>query len=155
MKKKLQWIGIVTGTVFILIQFVQPERTNPPSDQSLGIAEHALFVPPVSNVIKTSCFDCHSNETRWPWYSYVAPVSWLVADDVASGRSHLNFSDWGKYPKSKRVMKLGQIYEQVSRGEMPLPKYLVMHPDARLGAADKDSILSWIERERDGIMEAK
>jgi len=122
---------------FILIQFVTPERTNPAIDQSLTIAAQAEFTSPISTMIKASCFDCHSNETRWPWYSYIAPVSWLVADDVASG------------------LKLGQIYEQVSRGEMPLKKYLLMHSDAQLSAADRDSILSWTERERDRLTEEK
>jgi hypothetical protein len=155
LKKKLRWIGISAGIVFVLIQFIRPERSNPPVDQSLAIAALAVFTPPVSNVIKTSCFDCHSNETRWPWYSDVAPGSWLVADDVTTGRRHLNFSEWGKYPKSKKVLKLGQIYEQVSKGEMPLPKYLYMHPDAKLSAADRDSILSWTEGERDRLTDEK
>ena len=155
MKKTLRWIGISAAIGFILIQFVTPERTNPAFDQSLAIAARAEFTPPISTMIKASCFDCHSNETRWPWYSYIAPVSWLVADDVASGRKHLNYSDWGKYPKSKRVLKLGQIYEQISKGEMPIKKYLLMHPDAQLSAADRDSILSWTERERDRLAEEK
>lgn len=111
------------------------------------------FIMPVSGLIRTACFDCHSNETRWPWYSYVAPVSWLVANDVANGRRHINFSEWGKYPKSKRVLKLGQIYEQVSKGDMPIQKYLYMHADARLTAADRDSIASWTERMRDKLTE--
>jgi hypothetical protein len=155
LKKKLRWIGTSAVIFFVLIQFIRPERSNPSFEQSLAIAAHVVFTPPVSNVIKTSCFDCHSNETRWPWYSYVAPVSWLVADDVTTGRRHLNFSEWGRYPRSKKVLKLGQIYERVSKGEMPLPKYLYMHPDAKLSAADRDSILSWTERERDRLMEEK
>ena len=106
-------------------------------------------------MIKASCFDCHSNETRWPWYSNVAPVSWLVADDVHTGRRHLNFSEWGKYPKSKQILKLGQIYEQVSKGEMPIAKYLYMHSDAKLSQADRDSITAWTEAMRDSVMGEK
>ena len=153
MKNKLRWIGAIVVIVFIVIQFAQPEGSNPAIDQSMTIAAQSEFTPPVSTLIKTSCFDCHSNETRWPWYCYVAPVSWLVADDVKKGRGHLNFSEWGKYPKSKRVLKLGQIYEQVSKGDMPLQKYLYIHADARLTAADRDSITSWTERERDKLTE--
>lgn len=137
MKKKLRWIGITVAILFILVQFAQPNKSNPPIDQAMTIAAQAEFTPPVSRLIKASCFDCHSNETHWPWYSYVAPVSWLVADDVATGRNHLNFSEWGKYTKSKRVVKLGQIYEEVSKGSMPIPKYLYMHGNARLSAADR------------------
>jgi hypothetical protein len=153
LKNKLRWIGTTVVFIFILIQFGQPERSNPATDQSMTIAAQSEFTPPVSALIKTSCFDCHSNETRWPWYSYVAPVSWLVADDVKKGRGHLNFSEWGKYPKSKRVLKLGQIYEQVSKGDMPIPKYLYIHTDAKLSATERDSITSWTERERDRLTE--
>ena len=155
MKKILRWTGITVAAVFILIQFDQPNRSNPPVDQTMTIAAQAVFAPPISRLVTTACFDCHSNETRWPWYSYVAPVSWLMADDVASGRRHLNFSEWGKYPKSKRVLKLGQIYEQVSKGDMPIQKYLYIHSDARLTAADRDSITDWTERERDKLTEEK
>ncbi len=155
LKKTFRWIGLSAAIGFILIQFVTPERTNPAFDQSLAIAAQAEFTPPISTMIKASCFDCHSNETRWRWYSYIAPMSWLVADDVASGRRHLNYSEWGKYPKSKRVLKLGQIYEQVSKGEMPLKKYLLMHADAQLSTANRDSILSWTERERGRLTEEK
>ena len=78
-----------------------------------------------------------------------------MADDVASGRRHLNFSEWVKYPKSKRVLKLGQIYEQVSKGDMPIQKYLFIHSEARLTAADRDSITDWTERERDKLTDEK
>jgi hypothetical protein len=155
LKKILWWVAVIVPAIFILIQLGQPDRSNPPIDQSITIAAQAEFARPVSELIKASCFDCHSNETRWPWYSYVAPVSWLVADDVANGRRHLNFSEWGKYPKSKRVLKLGQIYEQVSKGDMPIQKYLFLHSDARLTAADRDSITDWTERERDKLTDEK
>ncbi len=153
MKNTLRWIGIVVAALFILIQFGQPDRTNPPVDQSVTIAAHSEFSQPVSGLVRTACFDCHSNETRWPWYSYVAPVSWLVCSDVAKGRRHLNFSEWETYPKSKRVLKLGQIYEQVSKGDMPIEKYLYIHTDAKLSAADRDSITAWTERLRDNLTE--
>lgn len=153
MKKILRWIGIIVPAAFVLIQFFQPNRTNPPIDQATTIEADSEFTMPVSGLLRTACFDCHSNETRWPWYSYVAPVSWLVADDVASGRRHLNFSEWEKYPKSKRVLKLGQIYEQVSKGDMPIQKYLYIHADARLTAADRDSITDWTERVKDRLTE--
>lgn len=151
MKKWLRLGGIVAAGVALLIQLIRPEKSNPTVDPSIAISAQAELTPRVSALIRTSCFDCHSNETRWPWYSYVAPVSWLIADDVQTGRRHLNFSDWGKYTRSKREMKLSQIYEQVSRGEMPLSQYLLMHADAKLTAADKDTIINWTERERDKL----
>lgn len=155
MKRSLRWIGITIAVIFAAIQFARPEKENPATDQSMTITAQSGITPAVTALIKVSCFDCHSNETRWPWYSEVAPVSWLVADDVKGGRSFLNFSEWGKYTKSKRVLKLGQIYEQVSKNKMPIPKYLCMHPGARLSPADRDSITNWTEQEEDKLTDGK
>ena len=151
LKKYFRWLGIAVVVIFCALQFVRPERANPASDQSMAVGMQSGMTLPVANLIKTACFDCHSNETKWPWYSEIAPVSWLVANDVKEGRAHLNFSEWGTYTKSKRVLKLGQIYEQVSKNEMPIPKYLTMHPDAKLSAADRDTITSWTEQEQDRL----
>jgi Haem-binding domain len=151
LKKYLRWLGIAIVVLLCAFQFVRPDKTNPAADQSMSIDVQSGITSPVATLIRTSCFDCHSNETRWPWYSHIAPVSWLVAHDVRAGRNHLNFSEWGEYAKSKRVLKLGQIYEQVSKDEMPITKYLYMHPDARLSAADRDSIMSWTEQEEDRL----
>jgi hypothetical protein len=152
-KKILRWIGITIVVIFVALQFIRPVKENPPTDQSMTITAQSGITPAVATLIKASCFDCHSNETRWPWYCEVAPMSWLVVNDVTDGRKHLNFSEWGKYTKSKRVLKLGQIYEQVSKNEMPLPKYLTIHADARLSAADRDSLTNWTEREQDKLTE--
>jgi len=151
LNKTIRWIAAIAVIIIIGIQFIRPGKDNPPINPSMTIEAQADFKPPVSNLIKTSCFDCHSNETRWPWYSYVAPVSWFVADDVKNGRDHLNFSEWGTYTTSKKVLKLGQIYEQVSKSEMPLSQYLYIHADARLTSADRDSIVSWTEDETDKL----
>jgi hypothetical protein len=149
LKKFIRWAVIVIFGAFILIQLGQPDRSAPPIDPVMTIAADSGFTQPASGLIRIACFDCHSNETRWPWYSYVAPASWLVANDVMEGRSHLNFSEWGKYSKSKKVLKLGQIYEQVSKGEMPLQNYLYLHADGRLTAAQRDTITSWTEKEQE------
>jgi len=151
LKKILRWVIIIVAGAFILIQFGQPDRSTPPTDPAMTIAADSGFRMPAAGLLRTSCFDCHSNETRWPWYSYVAPVSWLVASDIENGRLHLNFSEWGKYPKSKKVLKLGQIYEQVSKGDMPLHNYLYIHAGARLTAAERDSITSWTEQEQEKL----
>jgi len=150
-KKVFLWAAVALIVVFLAIQFVRPVKNNPPADPSMSVTVQSGIRPQTAASLRTSCFDCHSDETVWPWYSQVAPVSWLVADDVRKGRSHLNFSEWGSYPKSKRVLKLGQIYEQVTKNEMPLPNYLVMHPAAKLSPADRDSIISWTEEEEDRL----
>jgi len=130
---------IAIGVVIILIgiQFFSVNKTNPP-------VTAALDAPPeVMSVLKRSCYDCHSNETSWPWYSSVAPVSWLVADDVSEGRRHLNFSEWGDLTRQKVARKKEHIWEEVKEGGMPLSKYLWMHSDAKLSQKDKDIIRDW------------
>jgi hypothetical protein len=86
----------------------------------------------VLSILKTSCYDCHSNETNWPWYSYVAPVSFLVSGDVEKGRKRVNFSEWDKYDEKKKAKKLNGIIEVIEEGEMPLSNYIITHPEAKM-----------------------
>ena len=133
---------IVIAVVALLAsQLIPIDRDNPPvkGEVSPPSAVHAI--------LKRSCYDCHSNETHWPWYASVAPVSWLVASDVHEAREHLNFSTWQGYSADKRRELREEIRENVENGEMPLWFYLPMHPNARLSAADVQSIARWT---RDG-----
>jgi len=97
----------------------------------------------VKAVLRRSCYDCHSNETSWPWYSRVAPVSWLVASDVHEGREKLNFSAWSRLRPDKRERVIEEVWEEVREGEMPLPVYLLAHRGARLSAENRDVIRAW------------
>jgi hypothetical protein len=122
----------VAVVVFLLLQVLPIyEPTNPPV-----IGEPAWDSPETRTLAKRACFDCHSNETVWPWYAHVAPVKWLVVHDVDKGRTVFNFSDWhsgdmsGEYAAS-----------EISRGRMPLPQYLLMHPEARLTEAEKQQLI--------------
>jgi hypothetical protein len=132
--KVLGVIVVVGVVIFAGIQLIRPSVTNhnPPVVQ-----EPAWPSPRVRELAQRACFDCHSNETAWPWYSQIAPVSWLVANDVVGGRSRLNFSDWGSRPGEP-----GELSAIVLEGEMPLPIYLIMHPTARLSAAEKQELAS-------------
>jgi hypothetical protein len=113
---------------------------NPPVDESLD-----LKVPSnVEEILINSCYDCHSNETVWPAYSYVAPVSWLVSRDVKLGRQDLNFSEWNNMPESKQEHKKEEIIEEISRETMPMPIYLLTHPSASLSDDDKVLIKDWL-----------
>ena len=96
----LKKILIVIGVIIVAIQFIPVDRSNPPVTQEINAP------PNVMTILKTSCYDCHSNETNWPWYSYVAPVSFLVASDVQNGRKRVNFSEWDKYDEKKREKKI-------------------------------------------------
>jgi len=119
------------------IQLVPVERGNPP------VVADIAAPPAVTAVLRASCYDCHSHETRWPWYSRVAPISWLVAHDVEDARERLNFSLWGSYEAKRQQRLAEEIWEEVEEGEMPLPIYLVAHPDARLSPGDREVLRSW------------
>ncbi|MCB9848978.1 MAG: heme-binding domain-containing protein [Phycisphaeraceae bacterium] len=140
-KSKLRRIALIVVGVLLLvavgIQFRPVNRSNPPVTMVVDAP------PQVMSILKRSCFDCHSNETVWPWYSYVAPVSWLVADDVEEGREHVNFSAWDGYDAEDRADLIGECWKEVSRGKMPLKKYLRMHPDAALSQEDLVAIAEW------------
>jgi hypothetical protein len=123
-------------------QIVPVSRENPP------VQEEVPAPPPVRELLRRSCYDCHSNETRWPWYSRVAPISWLVAYDVRHARKHVNFSTWDRYSEKKRGKIREEIWEQVRDGEMPLWYYLPAHPDARLADADRELLRGWTGGER-------
>lgn len=131
------------GILLLAIQFVRPERSNPSVDPAAELHESVEVSSSVSALLRTSCYDCHSNETKWPWYAHVAPSSWFVARHVDEGRRHLNFSTWGEYPASKADHKLEEIVEYVENEEMPLTSYLPLHPEAKLTADDRLVIMDW------------
>ena len=141
MMKKLKWIFAVLA-VFGLLQFTNPARTNPPTVND-WIATNAP-PPPVAARLRAACYDCHSNETKWPWYGRIAPASWLVVHDVNEGRKHLNFSDWP--PAADRAAKkFDRISEVLDYREMPPQKYTLLHPEARLTAADRQELTGWLD----------
>ena len=113
------------------IQFVPVDRTNPPI-----VDEINWDTPQTREIAKRACFDCHSNETVWPWYSYIAPISWRVAEHVEHGREHLNFSEWNRPNED-----LDEIKEVMEEGQMPLWDYLLMHGEAKLTEAETRQLI--------------
>ena len=134
MKRK---IAIGTLLALGLAQLVPLSRTNPAVQTEVPAGE------PVRQILRRACYDCHSNETRWPWYAYVAPVSWLVVHDVSEAREHLNFSTWNAYDAKERAENLEEAWEEVEEGEMPLWFYVPLHPEARLSDEDKAVLRAW------------
>ena len=128
---------MVILVAFLAIQFVPVARENPAERSDLAAPDA------VKTILKKSCYDCHSNETVWPWYSYVAPVSWLVAHDVKEAREHLNFSSWGRYAREERNDYKKRVIEEVEGGDMPLWYYVWMHPSAKLGEQDLTDLREW------------
>lgn len=104
--------------------------------------------PQVSAIVDRACRDCHSNQTEWPWYTNVAPVSWWITDHVNEGRKNMNISEWGKLASDRQDKKLRQICDQVEDGAMPLSSYLPMHPKAKLSDLDKKTLCDWTRAER-------
>jgi hypothetical protein len=116
------------------VQLVPVTRTNPP------VISEIVAPDAVSQILRRACYDCHSHETEWPWYSYIAPMSWLVAYDVQEGREELNFSDWGSYSPNRRARKQREIGEEVAEGNMPPWFYGPLHSGAQLSARDRATL---------------
>lgn len=134
--RKLRWALGALILVVALAQPVQPERINPTSDPAAAFESVVKPMPHGASVIARSCRNCHSNETVWPWYSAVAPVSWLVTRDVREGRAHLNFSQWNIYGPEMSRVRMKAICEEVIQGNMPPKYYTPLHRNARLAADD-------------------
>lgn len=143
MKRLTRYAVVAVVVVGVGIQFIRPARTNPATDPSATLGARISVPQSVGAILDRSCRDCHSNETRWPWYSQVAPVSWWVIDHVNHGRSHFNYSAWAKYPPDEAVKLLEGSCELAQKGAMPFPSYLWMHPDARLSPSDVAALCAW------------
>lgn len=169
MKLSLKIAGAIVGIIligFVVVQFIPVDRTNPPVVQ-----EPNWDSPQTRALAERACFDCHSNETKWPWYSKVAPVSWLVAHDVEEGRAALNLSEWGSRPAGEQGegggeagegaesgeaeesrgreggegIEVDEIAEVIAEGEMPLWQYLLTHPEARLSQAETQALITGLQ----------
>jgi hypothetical protein len=141
---RVKIVASVLGAIYVMMQFVQPKRTNPPVVPSRSLEAHVPVPPDVLPILKRSCGDCHSSETVWPWYSHLAPVSWFVVDDVDTGRSHINFQDWEAQENPKEAAEhLGLICKEVREKGMPPFSYRLMHKKSRLSNQDIDKLCSW------------
>lgn len=130
-------IVIVIIVLLVGIQFVPVSKTNPPVTGEINASAEVL------EILRTSCYDCHSNETIWPWYSNIAPVSWLVAHDVNEAREEMNFSEWLSYSTEDQSDYIEEIWEEIQEGEMPLWYYLILHSEADLSIENKETIKNW------------
>jgi hypothetical protein len=131
MEGMMRRVLLVVVVVFVLMQLVPLDRSNPPATGAIEAPDE------VRTVLETSCFDCHSYATDWPWYAWVAPVSYLVVHDVDEAREHLNFSAWTRYDGSERRKLAEEILDETHEGEMPLAMYTLMHPGTKLSADDQ------------------
>lgn len=144
-----RWILWVVLVAAIGMQFVQPSRTNPRVDPAASLLTKTP--PEITALLNRACRDCHSNDTRWPTYSYVAPMSWLVGSDVNHGRDHFNYSEWTAYDSDDQDKLLGAMCSLTQRARMPLPSYLLIHRDAKLSPADVTALCAWSDKMRDTL----
>jgi hypothetical protein len=144
--KAIKFILLFLGTGFIVIQFMRPPRNNNPA-RSVTDLEAVYPVPEaVVDILKRSCYDCHSNVTRYPWYTDIQPVGWLLSRHIREGKKELNFSEFGSYSDRKRQSKVRAIETSISDGTMPLPSYTWMHKNAKLTQQEKKVIYDWLQK---------
>jgi hypothetical protein len=138
--RKLMKLLLVLVVVFMVgAQFVPVELTNPPTGEGMRIEAPAE----VMAILERACFDCHSNETVWPWYAHIAPASWLLERDVVDGRDEMNLSEWGAWSEDRRAHKAEEMVEEIEDEEMPPWFYTPLHPAAKVTEDDVEVLESW------------
>ena len=147
--KKILFIGLI---IFLLMQLYQPAR-NESFEQDITANFTKVYNVPknVEAILRTSCYDCHSNNTNYPWYSNIQPVRFFMEHHIKEAKEDLNFSEWGNYSKRKQENKLDRIVKQIKSDEMPLASYTLIHKNARLTTVQKKEVMDWISKIKDSI----
>jgi hypothetical protein len=143
-KPRLKKILIATGILFLGIQLFRIDKNNPAVEPSKDFVIVSNAPAEITSILKASCYDCHSNEVVYPWYTNIAPFSWWMKHHVNEGREELNFSEWGTYSSRRMDHKLKECIEQIEENEMPLDSYLWIHSNAKLNADQKEKLIQWL-----------
>ena len=141
-------IAFALLVIFVGMQFYRPEKNISQGDHTAAFLMETNPPKDVKLVLEQTCYDCHSNNTVYPWYNNVAPVSYWLADHVEEGKEHLNFSAWDTYSAKKKDHKLDELIEEVEEGEMPLKEYTWTHSEARLTAEEREALIAWAQKTR-------
>lgn len=139
-------VVIILVVAFILIQFFRIDKTNPPINKGMDFLTVKKTPEPMAKTIKNACYDCHSNETKYPWYSNIQPVAWFLKDHIDEGRKHLNFSTYATYELKRQAHKMEEAAEMVEKGEMPLESYVLGHPEAKLTDTQKSELVNYFKK---------
>ncbi|MFV7236576.1 heme-binding domain-containing protein [Flavobacterium sp. ZB4R12] len=152
MKKIIKKILIIGFVIFLLMQLYQPAR-NESYEQELTANFTKMYDVPknVETILQTSCFDCHSNNTNYPLYSYIQPARFFMEEHIKDGKKDLNFNEFGKYSKRKQENKLEAIIKQIKSDEMPLASYTLLHKNAIVTPAQKEEVINWINKTKDSL----
>lgn len=146
--KIVKKIAVALLVIFVAMQFYRPEKNQAQGDHTAQFFIETNPPQEVKIILQQTCYDCHSNNTEYPWYNNIAPVSYWLADHVKDGKKHLNFSDWESYSVKKKDHKLEEVIEMVEEGEMPLNEYTWTHEEARLTKKQRNDILVWVKQTR-------
>lgn len=141
-------IALGITAILVIIQFFRIDKTNPVIVQGNDFL--TVTNPPenIQLMLKNACYDCHSNQSKYPWYTNIAPISWWVKDHINEGREELNFSEWGTFKEKRQKHKLKETIEVLEEGEMPLESYLIIHDEAKLTTEQKNELVTWFKAER-------
>jgi hypothetical protein len=142
MKRK---IGYIALAALIIMQFFQIEKKNPEIDLSQDFLSINKAPEGIARLFKSACYDCHSHETTYPWYTSIAPLSFWIKGHINGGRNHLNFSTWGTYTSKKMDHKIEECIEKIGEKKMPLLSYIIAHSEARLSDSDRKNMVSWLK----------
>lgn len=137
------WLLLIIVIVVVVIQLFRPHFENPPEDAQQTMQAIVPVPQNVQAIFERSCYDCHSSRTRYPWYSKLAPASWLLSSDINEGRQELSFSVFGTYPKAKAAKKLKKMCDEVKGGDMPPWYYTPLHAGSKLSEADRQTVCTW------------
>ena len=142
MVKKILWVLLI---IFIAIQFIKPQKNIHPVSQPNDIATLYTVPANIDSILVVACKDCHSNNTRYPWYNKIQPVAWFLANHVKDGTHSFNLNEFATYPIWRQYDKISEVKKQIDKGDMPLSSYTLIHTDARLTDVQKNTIESWSE----------
>jgi hypothetical protein len=154
MRKRRPYL-ILALAVLVIIQFFRPEKNLGEPYVGTDFIHVSQVPDSLATVFLNSCYDCHSNNTRYPWYGNVAPFSWYLNGHIKEGKAHVNFSSWGIMDKAQKITTLDEICEEITDGAMPLKSYLLFHRSSRLSAQDIRAICEWAESESLEILTAE
>ncbi len=150
--KLFKKILLLLLVVFVAMQFISPARNVSGQGLQVDVTKTIKVPDKVLDILKNACYDCHSNDSRYPWYVNVQPMGWIMANHIKDGKKDLNFSEFRSYSLRKQQSKLKSIATQVKDGEMPILSYTIMHADARLSKEQKELIIDWAISTKDSLV---
>ncbi len=147
----MKWINrflVLALVVLVVMQFIRPDKNEGGYESLATFLAETKPTPAVAATLQSACYDCHSNQTNYPWYNNIAPISYWLDEHIIDGKKHLNFAEWGSYSLKKKDHKLEEVAEEVEKGEMPLDEYTWTHGDAKLSEQQVKELVQWVSAAR-------